>query len=278
MKFKSIFALFNAVVGISFLFVFAMPFLALGVEYAGSFWAANWPLALALVVVLSGIDAFFIANWRLFTLLEREDWPALAHHLEERVVKKGRWSARLVRLLANTYLVLSDAAAVSALEAKAAKAKPILVDKNALVFGVARVLANDPASSVSFFAARRKSKKTESPEWVEWYYAFSLLLSRDFASAADVLLPLSSSAKDALVVALAASFLGDSVSRALPSRAAEFGAAADAARARVLKRLPTRAAWDKEVERARADIHAVVLSKSIEEAAKGLYGIEGTAK
>jgi hypothetical protein len=275
LKFKSIFALFNAVVGISFLFVFAMPFFALGFEYAGTFWASNWPLAMALVVVLLAIDGFFIVNWRLFTLLEREDWPALAHHLEERVVKKGQWSSRLVRLLANTYLVLSDASAVAALETKIAAAKPVLIDKNALVFGVARVLANNPEGSVSFFAARRASKKTESPEWIEWYYAFSLLLSRNFEVAADVLLPLSSSAKDAIVVALSASFLGDSVARALPGRSTELGAAAEAARARVLKRLPTQAAWDKEVERARADIHAVVLSKSIDEAAKELYGAEG---
>ncbi len=277
MKFKSIFVLFNAVVGISFLFVFAMPFFALGAEYAGTFWAANWPLALALVVVLLVINGFFILNWQLFTLLEREDWPALVHYLEDRLLKKGRWNSRLVRLLANTYLVLSDTRAVAALESKAA-AKPALIDRNALVFGIAHVLANDPAGSVAFFSARRASGKAESPEWVEWYYAFSLLLTRDFSAAADVLLPLSAHAKDALVTALSASFLGDAIARALAPRSEELAAAAEAARKRVLKRLPTRSAWDKEVERARADIHVVVLAKSLGEAASALYGAEGATK
>ena len=276
MKFKSIFVLFNAVVGISFLFVFAMPFFALGAEYALTFWAANWPLALALVAVLLIINAFFIVNWRLFILLEREDWPALAHYLEGRVIGKGRWNSRLVRLLANTYLVLSDPRAVATLEGKVAAAKPKLIDKNALVFGVARVLSGDAAGAVSFFSARRVSKKTESPEWVEWYYAFSLLLAHDFQAAADALLPLSATAKDAIVVALSASFLGDSIARALPARQAELAAAAEAARSRVLKRFPSRDQWNKEAEKARADIHAVVLAKSIDEAAAGLYEAEGT--
>jgi hypothetical protein len=217
------------------------------------------------------IDFFFAFNWKLFTLLEREDWPALAHYLEERVVSRGRWSPRLVRLLANTHLVLSDADAVVALEVAAAKAKPSLLDKNALVFGVARVLKNDPSSAAAFFAARRGSKKTENPDWVEWYYAFCLLLDKKFEDAANVLLPLAASAKDALVIALASSFLRNAVARALPARAAECEEAARSAAARVKSKFATRSAWDKELESSRSDIHVVVLSKSIEEAADQLY-------
>ncbi len=272
MKFKSIFILFNLVIIASFVFVFAMPFFALGAEFARTFWLSNWPLALVLVLILGGIDGFFISNQRLFALLEREDWPALVSYLEDRVVKKGRYSSRLVRLLANTYLVLSDSAAVVALEAKVAAAKPALLDKNALVFAVARILANDPAGAASFLAERRKSGKAEAPEWVQWYHAFSLLLNRDFSGAADVLLPLSSIAKDPLVIGLSAFFMGDSIRRALPERKDALSQASDAAGQRVLKGLPTRAAWDKETERARAEIHVVILSKSLEEAARNIYG------
>ncbi|HCM27298.1 MAG: hypothetical protein A2Z99_12065 [Treponema sp. GWB1_62_6] len=271
MKFKYVFALFNAVVGLSFLFVFAMPFLALGGAYAATFWSANWPLAFILAAILAAIDLFFLGNWRLFALLEQEDWPALAHYLEERVIKRKRWSPRLVRLLANTYLVLSDSAAVASLEAKVAAAKPDLLDKNALVFGVARVLANDNDVALDFFRARRGKGRAESPEWIEWYYAFTLLLSRRFEEAADVLSVLSRGAKDAIVAALASSFLVDSVSRALPDRAAELAEAASEGRSRVLAKFPNRAAWEKEIEKSRAEIHVVVLTKSIGEAADRLY-------
>jgi hypothetical protein len=271
LKFKSVFILFNAAVGVSFLFVFAMPFIALGGSYAAVFWRSNWPLALALVAVLSLIDAFFILNWRLFSLLEREDWPALSHYLEGRVVGKGRYDPRLVRLLANTYLVLSDAASVVELEKKVAAAKPRLLSSNALVFGVARVLLNKSDDTIAFFAERRKSPGRDSAEWVEWYYAFALLLGKRFDEAAEVLIPLSASAKDAVVAALCAFFLEDTLSRAVSARSADCLAAATAAASRVKAKLPNRAAWEKELAKARADIHVVVLTKSLEEAGERLY-------
>ncbi len=270
MKFKSVFLLFNIAVGVSFLFVFAMPFLALGGEYAFTFWKSNWPLAAALLLVLGALDGFFAYNWRLFTLLEREDWPALAHYLDERVVRGGRWNGRLVRLLANTYLVLSDADGVIELEGKAASAKPSLVRSNALVFGVARVLKNDPPAAVAFFAERRNAAKGKD-DWIEWYYAFSLLLDKRFEEAADVLLPLAQSAKDAIVAALCSSFLVNAVAKSVPSRREEAERAAAAAADRVRKKFPTEAAWAKEVEKARADIYVVVLGKSIEDAGRQLY-------
>jgi hypothetical protein len=270
LKFKSIFILFNVagrIVPVRLRDALPGPRRGLRRDVL----AANWPLASILVLVLATIDAFFALNWRLFTLLEREDWPALAHYLEGRIVEKGRWSPRLVRLLANTYLVLSDADSVVRLEEKGAAAKPSAVNRNTLVFGVARVLKNDPRSAAEFFAPRRGAKKSESPDWVEWYYAFCLLLDRKFQEAADVLVPLSASAKDALVIALTSSFLKTSVGKALPARADDCAAAAAAAAERVKVRFPTRAALDKEFEKARADIHVVVLSKSIEEAADQLY-------
>lgn len=271
MKFKSVFILFNIAVGASFLFVFAMPFFALGGEYAFTFWKSNWPLAAALVLVLAAIDGFFALNWQLFALLEREDWPALAHYLEERVVRKGRWNGRLVRLLANTHLVLSDTQAVGELEAKVAAARPRLLDANALVFGVARVLRNDPAGAAAFFKARRSAARRENADWIEWYYAFSLLLDRRFAEAGDILLPLSAKARDGIVTGLCASFLGGAVARAVPEKAAEYETAAKNAGDRVRVRFADRTSWDNEVAKARTEIHVVVLTKSIDEAAERLY-------
>lgn len=274
MKSSTIFILFNVVVGASFLFLFGLPFLVLGGASALEFWAGNWPPAVALAAVLAGIDGYFLANRRLFSLLEQENWPALTHYLEDRIVTRGRWSAALVRLLANTYLVLADAAAVGRLEAKLAAAKPRWLEREALVFGVARVLSGEGAAE--FFAARLaarggKAAKGAGAEWLDWYYAFALLLRRDFAAAADVLAPLSARAKDALVVGLSAFFLEDSLAKALPARAADLAAAAASARARLTAKLPSRAAWEKEVERGRASIHVVVLNKSLAEAGERFY-------
>jgi hypothetical protein len=271
LKFKSIFILFNIVILIALLFVCAMPFLVLGADFALPFWRTNWPLALILVLILAGIDGFFIINQRLFTLLEREDWPALATYLENRIIQKKRYSPRLVRLLANTYLVLSDSAAVLALEKKVSQVKPPLLDKNALVFGLARVLSKDHGGAVSFFSDRLKNPKVESPEWVRWYYGFSLLLVRDFPGAANALVPLALTAQDPLVTVLAQDFLAQTVISAIPERSEEIEASVAQARTRILKTLPTKTAWNREIEKSRTEIHVVILSKSLEEAGQRLY-------
>ncbi len=274
MKFKSIFLLFNVVILLSFLFVFAMPFFALGGEFAFSFWASNWPLAAVLLAILAAVDGFFFINLRLFSLLEREDWPALVAYLEERVIGRGRYSSRLVRLLSNTYLVLSDSASVVALEAKVAAAAPALLDKNALVFGTARVLSGDHAGAAAFFADRDGSPKSESPEWVRWYRAFSLLLTRDFSAAAELLVSLVREAKDPLVIGLASYFLEDAVRKALSDREEELRGIAAEGTARVRAGLPSLEKWNRELEKARTEIHVVVLAKSLEDAGRHIYAPE----
>jgi len=272
-KFQSIFILFNIVVAGSFVFVFALPVFVLGGKFAGTFWLANWPLALGLLAILGGIDAYFFSNQRLFALLEREDWPALVQYLEDRVIKGKRYSPRLVRLLVNTYLVMSDSAAVLALEKKVAADKPALLKKYALEFAVARILAADHAGAAAFIAERRR-ELGGGADWLRWYHAFALLLARDFSAAADILTPLAADAKDPLVTALAGHFLGQTVIKALPEREAELRTAAETTRVRVLKAYPTRAAWDKQVDRARSEIHVIILSKPIQEGAEHIYATE----
>jgi len=114
-------------------------------------------------------------------------------------------------------------------------------------------------------------KNLENPDWVEWYLAFSLLLAKDFSRAADTLLPLAAKSRDALVTGLSWHFLGETLIPALPDRKAEISGVAETARSRVLSKLPTRESWNKEIARSNADIHVVVLSKSLEKASARLY-------
>jgi hypothetical protein len=237
---------------------------------AAAFFRSIWPAALVFLVILLGLDVFYGLNSRLLLLLEREDWPALAQYLENRIIRKGRYSPRLVRLLANTYLVLSDSAAVLSLENKLAVVKPPLVEANALVFGAARILGKDYAGAARFFAERSAIPRGESSDWVRWYYGFSLLLDRRFSEAADQFMPLTREA-GAVVTGLAAFFLEENLGRALPGRRLEITAAAMDGRNRVKKAFPEKKNWDREVSRAAAEVHAAVVSKYINEATAWLY-------
>jgi hypothetical protein len=274
LKFKSIFILFNSIIAVFLFFVVFTPFFILGAEFALSFWRAGWYLAVILLLILLGMNIYYFSNRRLFFLLEREDWPALAHYLEGRVIRNGHYRSHLVRLLANTYLVLSDSASVMALENKVALAKPSLLGAHVLVFGAARILGKDIAGAVRFFSQRLGLGKNESPEWVRWYYGFSLLLDRQFQAAGDQFILLARESKDGVLTGLSGFFLAGALQKVLPGRSEVFLAAAGDGRNRVLRSFPARAAWEKESEKVRLEVYAAVLSRYIKETAAWLYGGE----
>ncbi|MDR2103484.1 MAG: hypothetical protein LBP42_05205 [Treponema sp.] len=239
-----------------------------------AFWRVSWPLVLFLILFLAGLELFYFCNYRLFHLVEREDWPALVQYLENRVVQQGHYRPYLVRLLANTYLVLSDSAAVISLESKTALVKPALIEANALIFGTARILGNDIRGAVDFFWGRLAAGafRREQAQWLRWYYGFSLLLDRQFAPASDQFLLLVKGADDALVAGLSAFFLQDVLKRVLPERALEFKAAAQEGQNRVRKFLPARENWNREAAKIETEIYAAVQEKNLGNAAQWIYG------
>jgi hypothetical protein len=243
-----------------------------GGDFALSFWRSGWPLILLLFLLLGGVNAFYFDNRRLFLLLEREDWPALVQYLEYRILKRGRYSSRLVRLLANTYLLLSDSAAVISLENKVSIVKPALTEENALVFGAARILGKDYGGAADFFAARSRGAKRPDRDWLRWYHGFALLLDQRFPDAADLFCGLARDASDGVVTGLAAFFLEDTLRRVLPDRGIAIAGAAEEGRKRTLAALGTPAAWTRELAKIQTEVYVAIVYKYIKEAAAWLYG------
>jgi hypothetical protein len=272
-KFTTVFILFNVVLVLFLAALGVAPVFLMGSKYLGVFWASIWPLALILLLVIVGFDVYFIGNRRLYQLLEKEDWPALAHYLEGQVITRARYQERLVKLLANTYIVLADPAAVLNLEAKTGVAKPAILEKNALVFGTARVLTKDYRGAAHFFEEREKSGvlKGDDKAWVRWYRGFSLMLSREYDEAARIFTDLSASSRCAEAAGLSAYFLDGTLSRVLPERAAEFKAKAEAGKARVRTKIKTREAWDREAKKLETEIYAAALAAYLDKAGGYLY-------
>jgi len=176
-----------------------------------------------------------------------------------------------VRLLANSYLVLSDSAAVMSLENKVAIAKPALVDANVLVFGTARILGKDIFGAVRFFEARRDTVKPGLKEWVRWYHGFALLLDRKFEGAADEFSLLARMSKDGVITGLSSYFLTNVIARAMPDKEQEFLSISSGGKERVLQALPQLKNWNREISRLSTEIHAAALSKYMEETGRWLY-------
>jgi hypothetical protein len=287
LKFKFLFLFFNFIIVAFLLSIVFMPLIILGNNGLGLwkeiFRNSLWPLMALLVIALIALDVYYYSNRRLFRLLEREDWPALAEYLENRVLRQGHYSGHLVRLLANTCLVMSDAGAVRNLENKLALVRPALVARNALIFGAARILGKDYEGAQRFFAAHDKGfdrSKSRFPlslpfagggrtgQWLAWYHGFSLLLGRYFVEAAAKFRLLAQEAPDPVVAALAAWFLADNLSGIAGGPCLEDAAAA---RERVRGVLTGRKAWEREVAKTETELHVAIIRRYINDAGNWIY-------
>jgi len=275
LKFNSVIIFFNVLMVLFLGIIFVMPLLILGKDMALGFWRAGWFLAPLILGVLIFMDVFFALNYRIYTLLEKEDWPALIEELEVRVLQKGRYTPRLVVLLINAYLVLSDTKSVTELEKRLSGAKKSLVNDNALSFGTARILRKDFRGAVEFFAARLSERvrlKGNNAEWLRWYYGFSLLLSRRFEEAAEAFTLLARDGREVIPAALSSYFLHENLADFLFHRSVELREEAEAGKERIKKTLPTRNTWNREHKRVETEIYVAVLQPYMEKAANYLYG------
>jgi len=270
-KFKSIFIVLNLTLLFFLCILVLLPLHFIASDFMGPFWHNNWPFIIILLIILFAFNTFYFINRRLFLLLEKEDWPALVRYLEDKVIQKGKYSPRLVRLLANSYLVLSDSAGVMSLENKTAITKPALIEANALVFGTARILGKDISGAVRFFGARRDTAKGEFREWVRWYHGFALLLDRQFEKAAEEFILLSRVSKDGVIAGLSSYFVSGALTQSLPEKEEEFREISAQGKERVLKAMPQEKDWDREASRISTEIHAAVLSKYMKETSRWLY-------
>ena len=271
MKFKLIFIIFSVTLLFFIAFITILPMVLFNYTFIGSLLNVNWPFLLILFLLLAGFSLFYFTNKRLFFLLEKEDWPELAHYLEDKVIRQGKYSPRLIRLLANTYLVLSDAVAVMNLENKVAIAKPGIINTNALVFGTARILGGDISGAVRFFGTRVEAGKSGKREWIHWYYGFAMLLDRKYEESEKEFSVLARLSKDAIITGLSSYFLSDTLASLLPDNQKEIVEIASAGRERVRKALPTPKDWGKEISRFSAEIHVATIMKYLKEAGAWIY-------
>jgi hypothetical protein len=264
MKFKFVFILFNLTMLLLLLIFFFVPLLIVGPSLSLSYWLANWPLLLLWLLLFVVFNIFYFTNRRLFFLLEREDWPALVHYLEYEVLTKGRYSSRFVRLLATSYLVLSDTDGVLNLENKTSIARPALVNQYVLIFGAARILGKDFSGAARFFEAHKYTAKPVLRDWVSWYLGFSFLLDYRLEGAADEFSFLASQSKNAVVTALSSFFLSETLSRVLPEKEAELLEASAGGKSRALGLLPDTESWTRAIKKISSEIHVAVISKYID--------------
>jgi hypothetical protein len=266
MKFKTIFIVFNIIIIFSFVFIFFMPLFLLGWEYSQVFWEKNWPLALAFAAIIAALNVFFGMNRKLFSYLEQEDWPELIGYLEDLVYNRGKIRPQYIKLLVNTYMVTSNVAGIERLEKYLGEKKPLILERNALLFGVPHVLRNDASDMESYFGRLLTSRHVEGLDWIKWNHAFSLLLARRLGDADTEFRALVRSSSDTTIKLLSIYFLATVTD---PSRDSENALVGEAKQ--YLKKRFTREKLARELESAKSDVHVVILSRLVDDAADWLY-------
>jgi hypothetical protein len=252
-----------------------LPRLLAGPEFAANLQFITIPLLIFMVLLLAAVCVFFFSNYRLLSLLEREDWPALAYYLEQQIYGKLKYSTRKVKLLASSYIVMSDFNSVLTLETKTLNAKPIVVEKNILIFGAARVLSGGYREAAEFFKTYFEKGKGEENQWIRWYYGFSKLLGSDFNAAEPEFLSLAVFSNNALISALSAYFLDSSLANH-SENPEKCRSVAENGKKRVVKSIKNASLWKRETDKTGTDIHVAIVRKYIDETGNWLFSEKKT--
>jgi hypothetical protein len=272
LKFKYLIIAFSILIVLFLLITALLPMFAPDMVYAANLRYMTSPLLIFISVILVCFGIFFLINYRLFLLLEREDWPALAYYLEQKIFVKNKYNSRYVKLLASSYMVISDYPSIIKLENKAFLAKKSVVEKNVLIFGAARVISGDYNGAAAFFETHlEKSKlRKEDIEWVNWFYGFSWLLCSDFDKAERKFMSMAVSSGDPIIAGISAYFLANNLA-GKSLRKPDCLAVAETGRKRVTGALKKLKRWKKEVNKTEADIHVAIIRKYINEAGMWLF-------
>ncbi|RKX75125.1 MAG: hypothetical protein DRP87_15310 [Spirochaetes bacterium] len=271
MKFKTIFILFNIVIILAFLIVYFMPIAILGFEYARVFWSKNWFLPLVFFLIIGILNFYFIQNWRLFQLMEREDWDGIVEYLEDKIFRKKIVGNQPIRILINAYFVKSNLQGIENIEAHLREKKPEAIARFAIPLGIPYLLKNDPPEMEQYFGRLRERTRGNTRNWMSWNYAFSLMMAKKREKALEILVDLNNRVKEP-VLKLLTLYLLDAFS----SADKEIKNIVEDGKNRLKKRFNSDS-WERELAKSKANIQVIILGKLIQEAAKWGLNFNGSS-
>ncbi|WP_319561930.1 hypothetical protein [Marispirochaeta sp.] len=265
MKFKVIFILFNVVILFSFFVIFFMPLAVLGWEYTREFWADNWYLPLVFFLIMGVLNLYFIRNWRLFSLLEREEWGGIIGYVLSRL-ENNHVRNQEVRMAINAALISSRLNTISKIEELLREKRPSAMPAFALSLGIPYLLNNDPPGAESYFREFLEIRGEDRP-WIVWCYGFSLLLQRRLEDAKIQFLSLREE-KTPILNLLTAYMLDTCAVQDEEAKQHQVALVAG------LRAKYSRADFMKLAEKARTSVHIVVLGKVLDEAIEWLFYLD----
>jgi len=132
-------------------------------------------IILPIFVLLVGIlDFYFIRNWKLFSLLEAEDWPGLLAWLENRLYVRRKLNRAYSNLLINAAISVSNFDAIRKLEVEIRERRPILLRSLGVALGIPVLLEQDWKAIAEYYGPLAEDPKTKQRDWAIWCRAAAL--------------------------------------------------------------------------------------------------------
>jgi hypothetical protein len=254
-----------------------MPALVLGVEYATIFWQESWYLVVLFALVLGLLDGYFIFQWKLFVLLENEDWAGLKNFVHKKLFEKNRFTQQNVHLYVNACLMSNDLQGIDRLSTHMKTVSFSSALKHAPQLGVPVLLRHDGKEIFEWFGEFwNKSKEVGGPQididpWIGWDYAFGLLLLNKHDEARDVLVDIYRRTKgDSMLRLLTVYMMKGFQDEEVLQLVTEF--------TDDLRKRYTPDTWAAKIEKQKDTVQRLVLHSIAEEASSWVFGINPKEK
>jgi len=170
-----------------------MPFFILGSDFSTSLWQNSWYFSLIFILLLGGLNFYFISHWKFYSFLEGEKWVELTSLLEEEIYlkSKGRRGIFLNRqklqIFINGCMITSQLEKLVKLDEFLQEKQPKLRGAFALSLGLPHLLKEDTAAMEDYYKAFSENTSVDSFLWCRWFYGFALLLQKKIEPAIDSL-------------------------------------------------------------------------------------------
>ena len=232
---------------------------------SAGFFQTNWIALAIFVIVLAVFNSYFISNFKLFSLLEEENWIDLTTYLEDRIYKKKQVRKSRIKMLLNAYLLTSNQEGTRKLEKFLAHKHQHMIDFFSLHFGIPYLLQNDPFEAEKFYSKMLAGSRVRYKNWLRWNYGLSLIQQNQYESGKNELMQLLTEDKDPILLLLSLYILKSYI-KSYPDIASQIITGVEK-----LKNDYNILTWRKMVENQKSNVQVLVLSKIVNQASDWLF-------
>ena len=239
-----------------------MPVFFVNTDIASKFWVQNWYIMVSFLAILGILDAYFIKNWKLFSLIEQENWNGLLTLLNSKLSSNKKLTKRELQILSNTALVTQNYNTFQTIENYILKYNSNF-DQVRLYIAIAYILEGNQERTVNFFQKHEPLLKNKNFDWFLFFKSFTFIKEQNRDLALETMNKTLSITKDPLLL-LGLVYLMKDLSENEILKAHKLSITEKYGKAQLRTM----------IEKRKEDLQVVVISKLLYDSLESLYAID----